>query len=247
METIVRGLKPLEGRTIVRAVVVDGKLRPSLSGMRLPREIRRVRRRGKYIVFSLDRGFLVFHLRMTGQLVLEGSPADGARAVFVLDEGFLSFRDRRRLATAEYSRELRLELGPEPLEDLSWLPGALKASRRPIKLWLMDQRNIAGIGNIYAAEILFSAGIDPRRPANSLRSGEVRRLMEAIPAVLEAAIAHRGTTFSDYRDASGSPGGFQELLRVYQRAGEPCPRCGTPIQRVELGGRGTYFCPRCQK
>ncbi len=206
-----------------------------------------MRRRGKYIVFALDRGFLVFHLRMTGRLLLGEVPAGDARAAFRTEGGWLSFVDRRRLATAEYSRELRLELGPEPLGDLSWLPDALVASRRPIKLWLMDQKNIAGIGNIYAAEILFSAGIDPRRPANSLRPQEISRLMAAIPGVLTRAMEHRGTTFSDYRDPSGNPGGFQGLLQVYQRAGEPCPRCGTPIQRIELGGRGTYFCPGCQR
>lgn len=215
--------------------------------MDLPRKIAGVRRRGKYILFALDRGFLVFHLRMTGRLLVGLTPADGARAAFRIDGEWLSFVDRRRLATAEYVRELRLELGPEPLGDLSWLPEALKASRRPINLWLMDQKKIAGIGNIYAAEILFSAGIDPRRPADSLRPREVRRLMAAIHGVLTRATEHRGTTFSDYRDPSGNPGGFQGLLRVYRRAGKPCPRCGTPIQRIELGGRGTYFCPVCQR
>ena len=214
--------------------------------MALPRRIREVRRRGKYIVFVLDRGYLVFHLRMTGQLVVKDAPSDGARLVLRVDGEWLSFLDRRRLATAEYLRELRLELGPEPLGDLAWLPGALGKSRRPIKSWLLDQKNIAGIGNIYAAEILFSAGIDPRRPANSLTPEEIGRLGAAIREILTRAIAYRGTTFSDYRDPSGSPGGFQELLRVYQRAGEPCPRCGAPIERIELGGRGTYFCPRCQ-
>jgi len=206
-----------------------------------------VRRRGKYIVFALDRGFLVFHLRMTGQLLLGDAPADGARLALRVDGGWLSFVDRRRLATVAYSPELDLELGPEPLGDLSWLPGALGRSKRPIKAWLLDQKNIAGIGNIYAAEILFSAGIDPRRPANSLTPDEVERLGVAIREVLTEAIAYRGTTFSDYRDPAGNPGGFQGLLRVYQRAGEPCPRCGTAIERIELGGRGTYFCPRCQR
>lgn len=220
---------------------------PGISALSLPSGIEEVERRGKYIVFSLERGFLVFHLRMTGRLIVGDLPVDDARAVFRLEGGYLSFVDPRRLATLEYARELHLDLGPEPLGDLSWLPEALRKSRRPIKLWLLDQRKIAGIGNIYAAEILFQAGIDPRRPANSLTDEEIRRLQEAIPAVLEKAIRYRGTTFSDYRDPQGNPGEFQGLLQVYQRAGEPCYRCGTPIQRIELGGRGTYFCPRCQR
>jgi formamidopyrimidine-DNA glycosylase len=227
--------------------VTDPKLRRCLTGLRLPRRVEGVWRRGKYIVFALDRGFLVFHLRMTGQLVLGEEPAEGARAVFRLEGWVLSFLDRRRLATAEYMEALDLELGPEPLGDLSWLPAALRQSRRPIKLWLLDQRKIAGIGNIYVAEILFAAGIDPRRPAKSLRPEEVQRLVRAIPTILKRALEHRGTTFSDYRDAAGAPGEFQELLQVYQRAGEPCPRCGASVQRIELGGRGTYFCSRCQK
>ena len=189
----------------------------------------------------------MFHLRMTGKLIVAEFPAGEARVVFDLDKGYLSFLDRRRLATADYTPELRLALGPEPLGDLSWLPEALKGSRRPIKLWLLDQKNIAGIGNIYAAEILFTAGIDPRRPANSLSPKEIQRLQSAIGEVLEKAIAHRGTTFSDYRDPLGNPGGFQDLLRVYRRAGEACPRCGAVIDRIEMGGRGTYFCPRCQR
>ena len=222
-------------------------MKHSLKGLCLPRRIEGVRRRGKYIIFALDQGFLVFHLRMTGQLVVGDVPADGARLALRVDGRWLSFSDRRRLAMVEYAPELRLELGPEPLGDLSWLPGALKRSGRPIKVWLLDQKNIAGIGNIYAAEILFAARIDPRRPANSLSPEEVGRLKEAIREVLRKAIEYRGTTFSDYRDSAGKPGGFQDLLQVYQRAGEPCRRCGTLIERIELGGRGTYFCPGCQR
>ncbi len=240
----------MEGEELTGIEILDPGLEGPLSRVELPRRVIRIRRRGKYIIFKLDKGFLVMHLRITGRLILGELRGPETRAILHFRGASLSFLDRRRMATAEFVEDiswLEARLGPEPLGDLSWLPGALRESRRPIKVWLLDQKNIAGIGNIYASEVLFVAGIDPRRPANSLSEEEAVRLSRAIREVLAEAIAHRGTTFSDYRDSSGDPGGYQEFLRVYRRAGKPCKKCGTPIERIELGGRGTFFCPRCQR
>ncbi len=247
VETIVRGLKVLEGDTLLHLDIRDPRLREPLRGLCPPRRVESVRRRGKYILLELDRGLLIFHLRMTGRLLLGEEAPDDARLVLSFPKQVLYLLDRRGFATAEYASSFAKELGPEPFGDLSWLKDALRRSRRPVKLWLMDQRNIAGIGNIYASEILFHARIDPRRPANSLKPGEVEALVWAIPEVLSRAIAHRGTTFSDYRDARGERGGFQEFLLVYRREGKPCKVCGTPIRRIRLGGRSTFFCPCCQR
>ncbi|MFN3347156.1 MAG: Fpg/Nei family DNA glycosylase, partial [Candidatus Bipolaricaulaceae bacterium] len=169
------------------------------------------------------------------------------RLVLRFSRGDVAFVDVRRLGTVEVAQEFQEELGPDALSDLSFLPDALAKSRAPIKVWLLDQRNIAGIGNIYAAEILFRAKIDPRRPANSLGPAEVARLQTAIPTVLQEAIAALGTTLADnaYQTPEGAAGDYQPW--VYGREGLPCKVCGAPIARIELGGRGTYFCPRCQK
>lgn len=251
METIVRGLRPqLEGSELQAVEVYDPKLRGLEGELDLPTAVRAVLRRGKYILFDLGDRLLVLHLRMSGRLVwATRKPSGRVRLRLRFPDGGVYFVDPRRLGTARVVPELDAELGPEPLGDLSWLPGALRGSRMPLKLWLLDQRKIAGIGNIYAAEILFRAGIGPARPANSLTRAEVRRLMTAIPAVLEEAIACCGTTLADgrYQGPTGELGAFACELAVYGREGEPCRRCGAPIERTALGGRGTFFCPRCQR
>ena len=250
VETIVQALRPrVEGRTLLSLEVLDPRLSPGRLP-RLPAPVTRLGRRGKYILFELPSEVVVVHLRMSGRLLWAEEPPPGRlRAALSFEAGAVYLVDRRRLATLEVVDEFRKELGPEPFGDLGWLSQALKGSRMPIKSWLMDQRKIAGIGNIYASEILFRAGIDPRRPAGSLSPREARRLAEVIPRVLRAAIAGKGTTLSDaeYRLPTGEPGGFQLELAVYGRAGAPCPRCGTPIQRLKIAGRSTYFCPRCQR
>jgi formamidopyrimidine-DNA glycosylase len=147
-------------------------------------------------------------------------------------------------------RAWEARLGVEPLGTqftAKWLREEAARSRVAIKVWLMDQRHVVGVGNIYASEALFRAKLDPRRPAHTLTAAEARRLHDAVRAVLQDAIHFRGTTLIDYRDASGERGGFAERLKVYGRAGEPCPVCGTPIERIVQGGRSTFFCPRCQK
>jgi formamidopyrimidine-DNA glycosylase len=173
-----------------------------------------------------------------------------------LDDGrtFL-YHDVRRFGRLSYlSRdaweERDREMGFEPLSaefTADTLLDLARRSRVAIKTWLMDQRRVVGVGNIYASEALFRAGIDPRRPAHSLTPDEARRLHQGIVDVLREAIDFRGTTLLDYRDAAGEQGRFADRLRVYDRAGEPCRVCGAPIQRIVQGGRSTFFCERCQQ
>lgn len=220
-----------------------------------------VRRRGKYLLLDLkDGSTIVFHLRMTGSLVYDASGRQRdayARMVFRLaDGGALRFSDIRTFgcvygfaAGEEIAVPGLQSLGPEPLSDdftSSYLAAALKGRKQPVKSFLLDQRRIAGLGNIYADEALFLAGIDPRRAAGSLSAQECRRLKEAIRKVLCEGIADGGTTFRDYRNGAGESGHHQEHLYVYHREGKPCPVCSRPVEKTTVGGRGTHFCPYCQ-
>ncbi|MBC7220920.1 bifunctional DNA-formamidopyrimidine glycosylase/DNA-(apurinic or apyrimidinic site) lyase [Candidatus Bipolaricaulota bacterium] len=251
VETMVRGLRPhVVGKTLIATEVGDPKFAALRSALVLPAMVRSIERRGKYVLVHLRDQVLVLHPRMSGRLLWgRRKPAGRVRLSLWLAAGGVHFVDPRRLGTAEVVAQFDDGLGPEPLGDLDWLPEDLKKSRMPIKLWLMDQRKIAGIGNIYAAEILFRAGIAPQRPTDSLLPKETALLKRAIPAVLEEAIACCGTTLADgqYRGPQGEVGAFACELSVYGRAGEPCRRCGSPIERSVLGGRGTYACPQCQR
>ena len=268
VETIRARLAPrLEGRRLEHVEIVDPRLtRPeppeaiaaALEGER----ITRVGRRGKYLVFAFESGrHLLVHLRMTGNVE---HPAQGGlaadpyrRAVVRLDdESDVAYRDVRRFGTWTLLEPGELEdyfavrrLGGEPLErDFTTraLTGALAGRRAPIKAALLDQRAAAGVGNIYADEALWRARIHPLRPAGSLDATEIGRLRKAIRAALEMGIARQGATLRDYRDPEGRRGRMQDQFKVYGRAGEPCPRCGTPIEKTRAGGRGTWYCPRCQ-
>lgn len=250
VESIVNTLRPrVLGQTLLAVQVLDPVLAYVPRALNLPATLERLERRGKYVLFGLGERWLIVHLRMSGRLLWQADEPrlPHTRLVLSFPHGNVAFVDVRRLGTVEVAREFQEKLGPDALSDLSFLPSALKESRAPIKIWLLDQRNIAGIGNIYAAEILFRAGIDPRRPANFLRPAEVSRLQAAIPAVLQEAIAALGTTLADnaYQTPEGEAGDYEPW--VYGQEGLPCKVCGTPIERIELGGRGTYFCPRCQK
>lgn len=224
-----------------------------------------VARRGKYLLIRLQDGaHIVFHLRMTGSLVYEpagmvGKVDEGhTRMLFQLtDGGRLRFADIRTFgcvygfaAGEEIAVPGLQSLGPEPLSDAftpAYLAAALKGRKQPIKSFLLDQRRIAGLGNIYADEALFLAGIDPRRAAGSLTQGKCRVLVAAIQHVLTDGITDGGTTFRDYRNGAGGRGHHQEHLFVYHREGKPCTICGKPIEKITVGGRGTHFCPHCQR
>ena len=253
VETIVRGLrKAVVGAQVEKLQVIDPRLTLPEREI-IGKRIAAVERRGKYIVLRLDpRGSLIFHLRMSGRLLRVCPPGEGkySRLVLHLDTGVLRFVNPRKLGTVEYSDNgFPHELGVEPLSPaftVRRLRTLLGKSRRPIKTFLMDQRMVAGLGNIYTAEALWRARIDPRRAANSITGREVRALRTGIMGVLQEAIDHMGTTFSDYRTADGEPGGFQDFLAVYGKDGDPCPRCGTEIMRISQGGRSTYLCPACQ-
>jgi len=267
VETIVRGLAPrLRGRRI-ESVWWSGKAlhlrrKVDVRGLRavaMGRAIAGVRRIGKFILVAVDTpadSGVVIHLGMTGRLRVE--PAGGARAphthvAFGLAGGDeLRFADARRFGWVAPGRPFAASpalarVGPDPLTglDAPTLAAALAGVRAPIKAFLMDQRRIAGLGNIYVAEALFRAGIHPSAPARRVRK-RAPELLAAIRAVLEGGIARRGTTLRDYVDADGRSGDNAPALLVYGRAGEACGSCGMVIKRRVDGGRATFFCPGCQ-
>jgi formamidopyrimidine-DNA glycosylase len=270
VETVVRGLcGSLIGRTITKVIVhwagSIGAPDPQDFAWRLTgRTVTGVSRRGKWIVIDLDDGqTLLVHLRMTGQLLLgaTGPPEDEyTRVVFYLDNGpetgreHLYFSDMRkfgRLILTDDPSDVLGSLGPEPMADdftVERFERMLAERRGRIKSLLLNQRFVAGLGNIYVNEALWQARIHPLRPANSLSSEEVRELHRAIRSVLSAAIVEGGTTLDNgnFKQANGEAGGFAGQLLVYGRGGEPCECCGTPLERIKVGQRGTYLCPRCQ-
>jgi formamidopyrimidine-DNA glycosylase len=263
VETIKNELLPhIAGRCVKRVTLLwDGVVKqPSaeefcsrLTGQRLTG----VARRGKYLIFSLSSDeSLIIHLRMTGALLLKpasAGPDKYTRAILHLDEGVqLHFNDMRKLGMMRLTKDINSvvgKLGPEPLED-SFAPHTLlqRLNRRkaPIKALLLDQTLIAGIGNMYADEALFAARIHPLRPGCSLTRSEVGRLHHAIRQVLQAAIENKGASVATYLRPDGKPGTAHFQFQVAHRGGEPCPICGTPIQRIAIRNRGTYFCPCCQ-
>ena len=264
-ETIARDLHPrLADATIrdVRVVHADilAEGSSSFADRLRDRTFQGVGRRGKNVVLRLrDGGRLVVNLGMTGRLVMSDSPrADQLNHIavqFGLDDGrSLLYDDTRRfglLSLHEPDAWVRRdsELGIEPLSSdftTESLWSLTRRSRTPIRNLLLDQNRVAGIGNIYALEALFRAGVRPTRRAHRVTRKEAARLRDAIVDVLEDAIRHRGTTFSDYRDGSGETGAFQPLLKVYGREGDPCTTCSTPIKRKTLTNRGAFYCPACQ-
>ncbi len=225
------------------------------------RRIEAVRRRGKYLLLDLDEGCLVVHLRMTGQLIWQEKAETLPKHTHLLfsfaDGSCLRYTDQRRFGGFWLWPQDALVLmpqlqcmGPEPLSAdfcVETLSAAFSGRRAAVKSLLLDQRVVAGLGNIYADESLFRAGIVPMRPAESLNKAELSRLHAAIREVLEDALSHRGTSFSDYLDAKGKKGEFQDFLRVYQREGAPCRVCGSMILREKIGGRSSFYCPHCQE
>ncbi len=261
VETVRRSLAPgLEGRTIravsfcwPRTCVGDARsTERRLAGQR----IERLDRHGKYLLLRLRRdqrsSLLIIHLRMTGTLLLNGRPGAYTRATMSLDDGAtVVFQDIRKFGRWQWSEELppRLAaLGPDPLEIGREAFAARLASRKArLKALLLDQAFLRGLGNIYADEALFRARLHPERSAAGVGGRKAGDLHDAIRAVLRDAIAAGGTSISNYRDGQGAPGAFQRQIRIYGRAGTPCPTCGARVRRTVIAQRSTHFCPRCQR
>jgi formamidopyrimidine-DNA glycosylase len=268
VETIRVALEPhVVGRRFDHVEINDPRLvrpfEPAAVAAQLEGErVAALDRRGKYLVVRFESGrVLLIHLRMTGSLrhAAAGSLADDPyrRAVVKLDDGSdVAYRDVRRFGTwrllepDEVDPYLARRLGREPLErtfTARRLAERLEGRRAPIKAALLDQRTAAGLGNIYVDEALWRAEIHPLRPAGTLAAEEVARLTKGIRQALRAGIASQGASLRDYSTPDGRRGRMQERFRVYGREGEPCLRCGTPIEKIRAGGRGTWYCPTCQR
>jgi formamidopyrimidine-DNA glycosylase len=268
VETIRLKLAPhLVGRTLDRVEIQDPRLvrpfEPQAVAAELEGErVSAVERRGKYLVVRFESGrALLIHLRMTGSLrhAARGALHDDRhrRAVVNLDDGSdIAYRDVRRFGTwlllepGELEPYLAQKVGVEPLErsfTTRWLAQRLQDRRAPVKAALLDQRTVAGLGNIYVDEALWRAQIHPLRPAESLDADEVARLTRGVKDALRAGVRRQGASLRDYTTPDGGRGKMQDRFHVYGRAGEPCHRCGTPIDKIRAGGRGTWYCPSCQR
>ncbi len=275
VETVRRGLQPvLEGREILHAEARRPDLRfplPARFSQRLAgRRVTRLGRRAKFLCADLDSGeTLVMHLGMSGRFAVEGdglarfhreSPRDTRHdhVVFHMPGGVhVTYNDPRRFGFMEMWPTVNMlayprlrDLGPEPLSNAfnaAYLADALAGRRTPIKAALLDQKVVAGLGNIYVCEALFRAGLSPRRKAASLTSGRVDRLVQAINAVIAEAIEAGGSSLRDFSAADGSLGYFQHGFAVYDREGVACRACGTPVRRLVQSGRSSFYCGTCQR
>lgn len=264
VETVRRGITPhLIGHTVEKVVIRHPRLRwaiPATLKKRLPgHAIASVKRRAKYLLIGFGHGTLIIHLGMSGSLRIlpAATPAQNHDHFdLILDNGAcLRLRDPRRFGAVLWSADasghpLLKELGPEPLErqfNGAYLHEMSRERRGPVKQFLMDSKVVVGVGNIYVNEALFAAGIHPQRPAGCLTREECTRLATAIKSVLRTAIRAGGTTLRDFTGAEGRPGHFQQKLKVYGRAGEPCPGCGQPILHLRQGQRSSYYCLNCQR
>jgi formamidopyrimidine-DNA glycosylase len=253
VETVVRTLAPfLIGRRILSARFTSKFVTPGdrakLARRVAGRRVESVTRRGKFIVVALDEGTLVMHLGMTGKLLTAGVETTHTHGRFTLDDGVLLYDDPRQFGRIEWGDARVRKLGPEPLlVGLAEFSANLKKRKTRIKPLLLNQAFIAGLGNIYVDEILFSSGIHPLALASRLNASRVAGMHQAMVEILTLAIEHRGSSISDYVDADGNRGNFQMLHRVYGRDGEACVNCGVAIKKAVVAGRGTHYCPACQK
>lgn len=277
VETIVRDLAGhIAGKKIQKLEVLNKgsvNLAPATLKKKLEgQKVKEVVRRAKNIILKLEKDYLVVHLKMTGQLVwrdgkrtLAGGhpimnvgqelPNKFTRAVIGFTGGTLYFNDVRKFGWLRLLKQAELDaylsrFGIEPLGGeftLEYFTGALKGKKKNIKAALLDQSQIAGLGNIYVDEALWASGVAPARLAGSLTVPELKKLHKAIVAVLELSISRRGTSFNNYRDANGEKGANMKFLKVYGRAGEKCAKCKQPIKKIKLAGRGTHWCDHCQK
>jgi len=262
VETIVRDLKKaLRQKTFSDVIVHDAFIlrQPPQDFIRRLKgqAIREITRRGKAVLVHLASGeFLVVQPMMTGQLIANGTADKHTRLSFTFsDGGQLLYNDQRRFGQVRVIKELAQVnyfniLGPEPFsKDFTpvFMRDAFRKTIRPVKNVLLDHTFVAGIGNIYACEILFRSRLDPKRQARRISLTEAKTIHQATIKILKEAIIHRGSSMRNYRDGSGKKGRFNERLMVYSREGLPCPRCQRPIQRVIQAGRSTFYCSRCQK
>lgn len=264
VETIARDLRRkilnqrIENITVYDARVIRQPAGQFVEGLK-GRRLNKISRRGKALILELDNGrYFVVQLMMTGQLIDSARPRQDkvTKVSLRLSSGrYLHYNDQRlfgRLQVVDTLEQIPYfcKLGPEPLTDgfsPSWLAEKLKGKKVPIKALLMDHTFVAGIGNIYASEILFQSRINPKRPAHRLKEEEITTLRAATRKVLTEAIRWRGTSMNTYRDANGKRGGFIRRIKVYGRGNEDCSRCKTPLSKILQRGRSTFFCPRCQR
>lgn len=263
VETTRRGIAPhIQGQNITALVVRQPRLRwpvsPGLSEQLLGEPIVEVGRRGKYLLLNLRQGSLILHLGMSGSLrVLPSATPPGKHdhLDICFSEQCLRLHDPRRFGAVLWCQEplqhpLLAGLGPEPLSEdfnLDYLQAALKGRNAAIKTLLMDSKRVVGVGNIYANEALFAAGIHPARSGGRISRARLARLLAAVKQVLAEAIEQGGTTLRDFTRADGKPGYFAQRLQVYARAGAPCPGCGHPIKQLRQGQRSTFYCGYCQR
>jgi len=257
VETVVRSIRPLVGRRIAAAEfrnlrVLRGGDPDRMAARLAGRRISGVKRYGKFIVATLDDGsYLMIHLGMTGKLLLGGPAGKHTHAILTFDRGVLLYDDSRQFGAIEFHEQFPkrvARLGPEPLEvTFEDFAAAMEGRKVAIKSLLLNQTFLRGVGNIYADEALFRAGIHPQARAGRIRRDRARRLWQSVREVLSEAIEAGGSSISDYVDAEGRKGFFQFSHRVYGRTGEECVVCGTGIKRVVIGQRSSHFCPKCQK
>jgi len=264
VETTCRGIAPhIEGKVVTRVIVRQKQLRwpisPEISTVLPSLRINKVTRRAKYLLINTDKGTLIIHLGMSGSLrVIDAdiTPEKHEHIDIIFDNNTcLRYKDPRRFgcllwtpAPINEHKLIRL-LGPEPLSDAfdidDFYPKA-KAKKRPIKSLIMDGHIVVGVGNIYASEALFKAGIHPQRAANNISRARLERLVLAIKEILALAIEQGGTTLKDFVNSEGKPGYFQQTLNVYGRAKQACTVCESPIKQLVIAQRSTFYCPRCQ-
>lgn len=265
VETVCRGIAPLVVQQGISAVIsrvprLRWDIPLDLDAQLVGQTVRSVERRAKYILLELDSGTLVIHLGMTGILrVVETSVSLKKHDHFdlVFEDGkCLRLNDSRRFGAVVFVADsiekhpLFIALGPEPLSDdfnSAYLHNSSLNRKVPIKNFLMDQKVVVGVGNIYASEVLFRTGVDPRTPANRVSRNKLETIVNEIKLVLQEAIAQGGTTIRDFEGSDGKPGYFKQQLQVYGRDEQPCVQCHQPVRKIKQGGRSTFFCPECQR
>ncbi len=259
VETIKRELeKVILSKKIKDVIIKKPKVikEPSLQEFKkklVNNAIKKILRRAKILIMELEKEFLIIHLKISGWLLYGEENQKSALSILFEDGKYLNYMDQRLLGELRIRKNFEdlkfiKELGPEPFElNLEEFSKILKKKKTRIKLLLMDQKIISGIGNIYAAEALFRAEIHPERIANTLSDFQIKELFTAIHEVLKEAIKYKGSSVDTYRDIYGQEGKMEQRLKVYGRHKKPCLVCKTLIEKIELGGRSTYFCPKCQK